>query len=42
MPVLPSLEPKPHDIHLSYLPARRNTPRIRTFVDYFLDLSRAS
>jgi len=41
VPVLPSLALKPHDIHLSYLPARRNTPKIRTFVDYFLDVFRA-
>jgi len=39
--VLPSLALKPHDIYLSYLPARRNTPKIRTFVDYFLDVFRA-
>lgn len=40
--VLPSLALKPHDIYLSYLPARRNTPKIRTFVDYFLDVFRAA
>ncbi|WP_295988943.1 LysR family transcriptional regulator [uncultured Variovorax sp.] len=40
--VLPSLALKPHDIYLGYLPARRNTPKIRTFVDYFLDVFRAS
>jgi hypothetical protein len=41
LPVLPALALKPHDIHLSCLPARRNTPRIGTFVDYFLDVFRA-
>ncbi|RSZ45955.1 MULTISPECIES: LysR family transcriptional regulator [unclassified Variovorax] len=42
VPVLPSLALKPHDIELSYLPARRNTPKIKTFVDYFLDVFRSA
>jgi len=42
VPVLPSLALKPHDIDLSYLPARRNTPKIKIFVDYFLDVFRSA
>lgn len=40
-PVLPSLALKPQDIHLVYLPARRNAPKIKAFVDYLLDVFRS-
>lgn len=42
VPVLPLLELKPQEINLVYLPARRNSPKIKTFVDYVLGVFRAS
>ncbi|MFM9921825.1 LysR family transcriptional regulator [Variovorax sp. H27-G14] len=42
VPVLPSLTLKPQEINLVYLPARRNSPKIKTFVDYLLGVFRAS
>jgi DNA-binding transcriptional LysR family regulator len=41
-PVLPALQLKPQEINLVYLPARRNSPKIKTFVDYVLGVFRAS
>lgn len=40
--VLPALKLKPQEINLVYLPARRNSPKIKTFVDYMLGVFRAS
>lgn len=40
-PVLPSLALKPLDIHLVYLPARRDAPKIKAFVDYLLGVFRS-
>jgi LysR family transcriptional regulator for bpeEF and oprC len=42
VPVLPTLQLKPQEINLVYLPARRNSPKIKTFVDYVLGVFRAS
>lgn len=42
LPVLPALKLKPQEINLVYLPARRNSPKIKTFVDYMLGVFRAS
>ncbi|MDM0004231.1 LysR family transcriptional regulator [Variovorax sp. J22G73] len=42
VPVLPALALKPQEINLVYLPARRNSPKIKTFVDYMLGVFRAS
>jgi LysR family transcriptional regulator for bpeEF and oprC len=42
VPVLPALKLKPQEINLVYLPARRNSPKIKTFVDYMLGVFRAS
>ena len=36
VPVLPSLELMPKELNLMYLPARRNTRKIRTFVNFIL------
>lgn len=41
-PVLPAVKLKPQEINLVYLPARRNSPKIKTFVDYMLGVFRAS
>jgi LysR family transcriptional regulator for bpeEF and oprC len=42
VPVLPSIQLKPQEINLVYLPSRRNSPKIKTFVDYVLSIFRAS
>ena len=42
VPVLPAVKLKPQEINLVYLPARRNPPKIKTFVDYMLGVFRAS
>jgi DNA-binding transcriptional LysR family regulator len=42
LPVLPQLKLKPQEINLVYLPARRNSPKIKTFVDYVLSIFRSS
>ena len=37
VPVLPSLDLMPKELNLMYLPARRNTRKIRTFVDFIFE-----
>ena len=36
VPVLPALQLAPQELNLLYLPARRNSPKIRAFIDHML------
>jgi len=40
--VLPSFKLKPQEINLVYLPSRRNSPKIKVFVDYVLNIFKIS
>jgi len=40
--VLPSLKLTPQEINLVYLPSRRHSPKIKTFVDYVLNIFKQS
>jgi LysR family transcriptional regulator for bpeEF and oprC len=40
--VLPSIKLKPQEINLVYLPSRRNSPKIKVFVDYVLNIFKIS
>jgi LysR family transcriptional regulator for bpeEF and oprC len=42
VPVLPSVKLKPQEINLVYLPSRRNSPKIKVFVDYVLNIFKPS
>lgn len=42
VPVLPSIKLKPQEINLVYLPSRRNSPKIKVFVDYVLNIFNSS
>ena len=40
--VLPAIKLKPQEINLVYLPSRRNSPKIKVFVDYVLNIFKLS
>jgi len=40
--VLPAIKLKPQEINLVYLPSRRNSPKIKVFVDYVLNIFKIS
>ena len=40
--VLPAIKLKPQEINLVYLPSRRNSPKIKVFVDYVLNIFKFS
>jgi LysR family transcriptional regulator for bpeEF and oprC len=42
VPVLPAIKLKPQEINLVYLPSRRNSPKIKVFVDYVLSIFKFS
>ena len=42
VPVLPAIKLKPQEINLVYLPSRRNSPKIKVFVDYVLNIFKFS